>query len=206
MSLRIGISMREVNAIGYEEKRDAIARDWPNYMFNVFPNAKWTFIPNLGIKSVEYFQKWDLNALFLSGGDDIGVTQDRDNSEIELLKYALKKKIPIVAICRGMQLVHTFYKGQLTNGNNTFKTNHKATKHLVSLEGEQHMVNSFHTNKIVEETIHESFEITSRCIKDNSVEGFKNDKIITMMWHPERDKNYPKWNEELIKKFLQYED
>ena len=47
MSLRFGITMRQVDAVAYDEKRDAIARDWSYYMLNSFPEDNWMFIPNI---------------------------------------------------------------------------------------------------------------------------------------------------------------
>ena len=36
---RIGISFRIVNAIGYEEKRDAISHDWPKFLEKINPQS-----------------------------------------------------------------------------------------------------------------------------------------------------------------------
>jgi putative glutamine amidotransferase len=197
--------MRVTNAIGYSEVRDTIARDWSDYMLNVFPKAQWLFIPNIGHESIDYIHKWDINVLILSGGDDIGLFPDRDQTETELLKYALKMQIPIVAICRGMQLVHAVFGGTMKEGSSEFSKIHRATEHVISIDRENRMVNSYHNNKIVEDTIHSDFRITGKCLTDNSVESFQSERILAMMWHPERDKEYQNWNQELIKNFLQYE-
>ena len=82
-------------------------------MLSVFPESKWLLIPNIGKQAVNYFKEWDLNVLFLSGGDDIGKFQIRDETELELIKYAISKSIPIVAICRGMQLIHNVFNGKI---------------------------------------------------------------------------------------------
>ncbi len=197
--------MRVANALGYEEVRDAIARDWSDYMLNVFPKAQWLFIPNIGLNATKYIKDWNINVLFLSGGDDLGLFPDRDETETTLLKYALKNNIPIVAICRGMQLVHTFFGGKIEEGDEIFSLEHRATEHVILFEGEQRVVNSYHTNKIIENSIHNSFNILARCITDNTIESFKNDAILAMMWHPERDKEYQKWNQKIIKKHIKYE-
>ena len=51
-----------------------------------------------------------LSGIVLSGGDDIGKYALRDKSEILLIKYSLKKKIPIFGICRGMQIISKYFK------------------------------------------------------------------------------------------------
>lgn len=49
----------------------------------------------------------------INNGQTIGVDDKRDNAEIRLLEIALKKKIPILGICRGMQLINIFFGGSL---------------------------------------------------------------------------------------------
>ena len=63
-------------------------------------------------------------------------------------------------------------------------------------------VNSYHTNMIDEKTVNNSFMIFARCISDNSVEGVRNDSILAMMWHPEREEKMEKWNKRLIENFI----
>jgi len=205
MEYKIGISMRVTNAINYDEPRDTIARDWSNYMMSAFPESKWLFIPNIGTNAIEFIQKWDINVLILSGGDNIGRFPERDETEFELLKYALKNSIRIIAVCRGLQLVHSFFGGKIIEGDSSFIINHRANEHFISLNNKTYNVNSYHNNRIVESTLHKEFEVIGHCISDNSVECIKSDQILGMMWHPERDKNYPKWNQNLIVKFLKNE-
>jgi putative glutamine amidotransferase len=140
----------------------------------------------------------------LSGGDDIGVYPRRDNTEIIALKYALNNNIPIIAICRGLQLVHTYFEGTLERGNTDFIELHRAQKHQMLIDGVEREVNSYHTNYLIEKTVAEEFEVYARTKNDNSIEGFRNKQILAMMWHPERDKSVVDWNKELIEKFLKY--
>lgn len=69
----------------------------------------------------------ELDALLLSGGSDIdpvlyGGNKDahntlldkkRDRFELEMIDKAYKKKIPILGICRGAQLINIYFKGDL---------------------------------------------------------------------------------------------
>jgi putative glutamine amidotransferase len=69
----------------------------------------------------------DLDGLLLSGGSDINPRNygqerlrqsdspddARDELEMRLLKEALKADLPVLAICRGLQLFNVFYAGSL---------------------------------------------------------------------------------------------
>lgn len=205
MELNFGISMRVTNASNYFEPRDSIARDWSNYMLTSFPESKWLFIPNIEDEVEKYIKKWNINVLILSGGDDIGMYTERDKTELQLIKIALRNNIPIIAICRGLQLIHTFFGGKLLAGDSTFILNHRAKKHKIILNDKEIEVNSYHTNMLDEKTIDKQFKIIGRCKKDNSIECIKSNGILAMMWHPERENVFHEWNINLIKKFLRNE-
>ena len=202
---RFGITMRMTTAQGYAEQRDVIASDWSDYMLAAFPDSQFVFIPNIEEKVIRYIEDLNINVVILSGGDDIGVYPKRDYTETLILKHALNNKIPIIAICRGMQLVHTYFGGNLKTGNEYFTNLHRATRHSVEMEGTARIVNSFHTNKIVEKSIAECFEIYARCKDDNTVEGIQTKGILAMMWHPEREVTVVEWNKLLIQFFLENE-
>ena len=199
---KFGITMRVTNAFGYNEPRDTIAMDWSKYMLKAFPDEQFIFIPNLEVDVIDYIKKWGINVLVLSGGDDLGVYSKRDETEYLLLEYALKMKIQVIAICRGLQLVHTYFGGKMKPGNKEFVIQHRSNMHLIKMKNSIRKVNSYHSILIEEESINEGFEIFARCKIDNSVEGIRNNLILAMMWHPERDKKIAMWNKLLIEDFL----
>ena len=194
--------MRITNADGYDEPRDTISQDWSRYMTEAFPESGFLFIPNLGDKAIDYIKEWDINVLILTGGDDLGVHALRDETEIALLKYALDINMPILAICRGFQLVHAYFGGEILPGNDSFIKTHRATHHDVIFDNKPISVNSFHTNIIDETSIHRNINILARCTKDHSIEAYEINNILAMMWHPERDKTISRWNKELIENFI----
>ena len=203
---RFGITMRITHASGYDEPRDALANDWPKYMQSAFPDSQYLFIPNIEKNVVGFIKKWKINILILSGGDDLGTDPQRDNTETILLEYALANDIPIIGICRGMQLIHDYYGGKIGAGDKFFVAQHRAHPHKVEISHAIFEVNSYHANMILEETIHNDFDIYARCSSDQSVEGMRSKNILSMMWHPERDRAVNEWNKKLIEDFLNKHD
>lgn len=64
--------MRVIDTQEYIEPRDALAQDWGRFMTSVLPEASWIPLPNLGNSIYEYVNDWNINALILTGGNDIG--------------------------------------------------------------------------------------------------------------------------------------
>lgn len=131
--------------------------------------------------------------VILSGGNDLykfknsKINYNRDIIESKLLNFAIKKKIPVLGVCRGFQLIATKYNGKFKIKNNHIRKNHNLiinTK-IFSQYIKNLKVNSFHKVCITE--IGNYFDILARH-KDDTIELVlsKNKKIMCMMFHPER--------------------
>ena len=105
--------MRVVEEVNYSETRDALDQNWHKLMSTVLPNVNWLPIPNNVAYAVDYFQTWELDGLILSGGNDLGESSVRDQTERSLLQHAIRRNIPVLGVCRGMQLVCDFFNIKL---------------------------------------------------------------------------------------------
>ncbi len=133
-----------------------------------------------------------IQAVVLSGGGDIfkvkknKLNELRDKFEINLANYCFKRKIPVIAVCRGFQLLAS------NSGCKIIKSKQDSNIHKITLkiDGEKKsiFVNSYHKYKIFD--IGSDFDILGKC-KDNSVEiaSHKKKRLLCLMMHPERPGN-----------------
>ena len=179
--LRIGVTMRVLEAQGYHEPRDALAQDWSSFLSTALPNAAWLPLPNLGAnKARAYCEKWGINRLILTGGEDIGVSAIRDETEQDLLIWAKERAVPVLGVCRGMQMMAVWAGVALKP-----VEGHVRTRHL--LHGDfMHEVNSFHNYGLAD--CPHGFEVTARA-EDGEIEAIRNtgQNWEGWMWHPERE-------------------
>ncbi|MCG5531311.1 gamma-glutamyl-gamma-aminobutyrate hydrolase family protein [Halorhodospira halochloris] len=69
-------------------------------------------VPSNGL--AEYLCKLAPEAIVLSGGNDIGSAPARDALERAALEYSIGYSVPVLGICRGMQMLNHYQSGRLT--------------------------------------------------------------------------------------------
>lgn len=203
--LKIGISTRLVKYEKYDEKRDIISHDWINFFndLNFIP----VLIPNL-LNDVENFlDLMNLDGIILSGGDNIGDFPERDKTENKIIEFCIRKNTPLIGICRGMQIINSFFGGTIKK-NATI--DHVGNKHKVlflkksfcNINKSSINVNSFHNNLINSDNLGDNLESVAISTFDESIEAFSHKKypISGLMWHPERlsDEN----NKNILRNFF----
>lgn len=203
--LRIGISTRQVKYDKYDEKRDVISHDWIHFFneLNFIP----ILIPNTLKNTQNFLDEMKLDGIILSGGDNIGDFPERDRTENEIIEFSIRKNIPLIGICRGMQIINSFFGGTIKKN---ATTEHVGNMHKILFSNNSFCdinknsinVNSFHNNLINSDNLANDLESIAISTSDDSIEAFSHKKypISGIMWHPERasDEN----NKNILRNFF----
>jgi len=116
--------------------------------------------------------------------------RERDDYEAAVLREAVARKLPILAICRGMQLMNVAFGGTLIQ----HIENHRKTVHEVELsaqlqaifKADRIQVNSRHHQAVGR--VAEGLIVTARDPADGVIEGLAlpgHRFAIAVQWHPE---------------------
>lgn len=155
-----------------------------------------------------------VDALVLTGGGDVDprlydgdpaeatdVDADRDRAEIDLLEAAASCRVPLLAVCRGLQILAVAHGARLTNELGTTHV-HPGTGHPVrtrpgsllgELLGETPDVSALHHQAVVEPTA----PLTATAWADDGVveacewAGPDPWPMLAVQWHPELDTTGP---------------
>lgn len=205
---KIAVTQRLILNQDYYEMREALDVNWGKL------SKKLNFLPIILPVEFEYnkyFNSMKIDGVILTGGNDLNITNKnelslkRDNFEKGLIKYAIKKKIPIFGMCRGMEIIADFFGGSFKKVKNQVGIRHglitnKKSKYF-NLLNKISTVNSFHNYAI--DKIPNNFLVSAKSNNGiiKAIEH-KKYKIFGQMWHSERERLFDKNQINLIKNFF----
>lgn len=163
-----------------------------------------------------------LNGLLLIGGGDMNpasygenphpqtgaIVTERDESDLELMKQALKQNLPVLAICRGLQVLNVAFGGTLyqdipsevegavqhTQKSARYEKVHPITvkegTKLFSITGGEIMTNTFHHQSAKE--LGRGLIVSARA-HDGIIEAIEHPEYafcLGVQWHPEETAVY----------------
>lgn len=177
-----------------------------------------------------------IDGIYFSGGNDVnpmffgedpvngigGTNILRDEFEIEIYKKAVEKDIPILGVCRGMQVINIAAGGTIYQDLKTqFKTSicHRQTGtpgydyfHKVKIEKDSKLNSIYKSNEIYTNTFHHQavkdiapgFKASAKT-KDGIIEAIEstnNKYVLAVQWHPEMMYCIHKEHFEVFKDFI----
>ena len=160
---------------------------------------KLNFNINLYSENMDYDKN---DALILPGSGDIfkiskiNIEKNREKIEKQLIRYFIKKKKPILTICRGSLFIASI------NGSKIIKIkNHVKQNHIVMCNNKLINTNSFHNYQIKNKP--NNFDVLG-ISKDKNLEILYNNskKILSLTFHPERKNKSQSFIDNMLRCFI----
>jgi gamma-glutamyl-gamma-aminobutyrate hydrolase PuuD len=190
---RIAITQRVHDLADRGERRDALDQAWTPWIESGGDVA--IPVPNRLADPVSVVRDLDVAALVLTGGNDLAhlpgaqnPAPERDATERALLAHARETGLPVLAVCRGMQMLVDSWGGTVTRVDG-----HVARPHDLRVAPDATWplrsgpVNSFHDWGVARAGVPAPLRILA-VAPDDTVEAVAHVDLpqVGIMWHPER--------------------
>ncbi|WP_243544278.1 gamma-glutamyl-gamma-aminobutyrate hydrolase family protein [Pseudodesulfovibrio tunisiensis] len=187
------------------EVRDCLDAAWTEFLdacgFDLIP------VPTRVANCEAFLERVGADGIVLSGGGGFfslepeNASPEREALEARMIAFALRKNIPLLGVCRGMQALVLHFGGELAR-----VPGHVGVMHSVSvlsgLPGHER-VNSFHDFGIPVRMLPDS--LTPLALADDgTVEAVasRQGRCLGIMWHPERCAPFAARDIELFENFF----
>jgi putative glutamine amidotransferase len=190
---KIGLTMRVNFHKSINEYQDSIDQRW--FLFIEALGFSPVLLPN-NKSSLESIHA--LNGVIFTGGNTLsslgGDAPERDKLERQILEFAINSRMPILGVCRGMQLIQEYWGVSLQE-----VSEHVAQRHAIQFSNQHLDVNSYHRFGAIDSK--DPLEILAYA-KDGVIEAVRHKDlpIQAIMWHPERESNFTIFDLEFFRK------
>ena len=179
----VAVTQRVSIVPGYGERRDCLDQAWPRFMRECGLDP--FVLPNVADVALGLFRNADVAGLLLTGGNDLvplgGDAPERDATENALLDAAQARGLPILGVCRGMQIIQQRHAVPLLQ-----VEGHVTPRQTITVDNEPMEVNSYH--RFAARTSRPPLEVWA-VAPDGVVKAVRHPErsITGIMWHPERN-------------------
>jgi len=187
MKPRIVISQRvevRLSGLAEPERRDELDQRWSQLLEAAgllpFPVPNFLTAETLG----DWLEALQPTGMLLSGGNSLvsceGDAPERDASEDLLLAWARRQQLPLLGVCRGMQVVQAAFGVRLQR-----VPGHVQASQVIEINGKQQSVNAYHHWGALDSV--PELTVWARAA-DGVVKAVRHahEPLQGIMWHPER--------------------
>jgi N5-(cytidine 5'-diphosphoramidyl)-L-glutamine hydrolase len=178
----VAVSQRVAVVPEYGERRDCLDQAWTRFLQSC--GLAPLLLPNIPGTARSLVAHPDVAGIVLTGGNDLvacgGDAPERDATEGTVLDYAEERNLPVLGVCRGMQLIQQRQGIPLRR-----IEGHVVREQLVRIGGIEERVNSYHRYGTTEARApFAAWAIAA----DGVVEAIRHvaKPVTGIMWHPER--------------------
>lgn len=196
---RVGLTQRVTVVEEYGERRDCLDQTWTSLL------EDWGYqpvpLPNTVADVSAYLASLELDGIVLTSGNDLAQLEDpavpapeRDEFETAAIDWARDRSVPVLGVCRGLELLNYHFGGSLSPIDD-----HVATTHEVRFTDDAErptgppfpdrlMVNSYHDYGITPPDLAPQLNALGTA-PDGSIEclAHPDEPLLGIMWHPERE-------------------
>lgn len=177
----LALTQRRI-ATEYGEWRDSLDRRWLAFLqaCGFLP----LLLPNHLLLTQALLKQIPVTGFLLTGGDDIpslgGDDTERSAIEAYLLNLSIEQRLPLLGVCRGMQVIQAAFGIPLTA-----VSGHVQPTQVINIQHQAHTVNSYHQYGTKKSAPH--FTVWAQAA-DGVIKAMTHDTLPLsgVMWHPER--------------------
>ena len=193
------MTQRVVTDPPHATRRDCLDQVWIKFLLEcgLIPIP----VPNSVDAALTICERVD--GIVLTGGNDLaaygGDAPDRDETERALLDLAEQRGLPVLGVCRGMQVIQHRFGSRLEK-----VQGHVTLRQRISMDGRSVEVNSYHNFGAKE--VHPPL-VSWAIAEDGVIEAVKHQdrRIAGLMWHPERCQPFAPDDMALFSRFFEAE-
>lgn len=194
----VGVTQRVTVVPAYGERRDCLDQAWTRFLTNcgLLP----LLLPNNAETALALCETVGVAGLVFTGGNDLaefgGDAPERDAVELTLLDWAERAQLPVLGVCRGMQVLQRHFRNPLER-----IEGHVTRVQNVLVNGQRREVNSYHNFGARESR--SPLDVWA-VADDGVIEGVRHSSrpITGIMWHPERQNPFSSADVELFRRIF----
>lgn len=183
------------------ERRDALDQAWAA-MMEELGHVPLALSNSVG-SADGYLAALAPDAVILTGGNDVATVPgavspapERDRLEEAAISYCKRQNKPLLAVCRGLQMLNLYLGGTLEPAHGHVATSHAICSDILLGIGS---VNSFHNWAVQSDGLAKGL-VAVATAPDGTIEAVRHDRLpwFGVMWHPERPIANPAFHRGLV--------